>query len=59
MTYKEFCDKDLSCEECPIYKAEICNGGWKCYGGAPIEPPCCSFTDDTDMDEWAVKHTEW
>lgn len=47
--------KDLKedCEECPIYKEMICPGGWKAgYGGVPIEPPCCSFEEDTDLDEW-------
>ena len=53
MTYGEFLEKELPCEECPIYKAEICNGGPKCYGGEPIDPPCCGFNDDTDLDKWA------
>lgn len=53
MKWKEFVDNDLSCEECPLYQEDMCNGGMKCYGGEPIEPPCCSFNDDTDLDEYA------
>lgn len=40
------------CDLCPLKKAEICPGGFTCYGGAPIEPPCTCFDDDTDLDEW-------
>lgn len=33
------------CSGCPLYNNE-CPGGWKCYGGEPIEPPCCGWDDD-------------
>ena len=40
--------KDITCcEECPLYKKD-CPGGWTSNGsGNPIEPPCCSWDDDT------------
>lgn len=46
--------KDLGedCELCPVLKAELCTGGFTCYGGQPIEPPCCSMDEDTDLDQW-------
>lgn len=46
--------KDLGedCDNCPLKQNDICSGGWQCYGGEPIEPPCCSFNDDTDLDKW-------
>ena len=40
------------CDLCPVKKAELCTGGYSCYGGAPVEPPCCSFDDDTDVNQW-------
>ena len=41
------------CENCPLLKEEICPGGMTSSpGGIPIEPPCCSFDDDTDLDQW-------
>lgn len=36
------------CEDCPL------NGectGMKCYGGAPIEPPCCRWNPEDDLDD--------
>lgn len=52
--------KDLGedCELCPLLKEEICPGGWKCYGGEPIEPPCCSMEEDTDLDQWIANYYE-
>lgn len=46
--------KDLhgDCCGCPIKKAEYCLGGFACYGGEPIEPPCCDMDEDTDLDAW-------
>lgn len=46
--------KDLGedCTLCPLLKAELCTGGFTCYGGQPIEPPCCSMDDETDLDKW-------
>ena len=49
--YKEIIQDD-DCARCPIKRAELCTGGYACYGGIPVEPPCCSFDDDTDLDEW-------
>lgn len=46
--------KDLGedCTLCPLLKEELCTGGWTCHGGQPIEPPCCSMDEDTDLDKW-------
>lgn len=39
------------CSECPLYKND-CLGGWVGGpGGVPIEPPCCSWDDDTEVYE--------
>lgn len=51
MLWKEFAEKE-DCDGCPLLENEICPGGFRCYGGKPIEPPCCYFKDDTDLDEW-------
>lgn len=41
------------CENCPLLKEEICPGGMTSSpSGTPIEPPCCSFDDNTDLDQW-------
>lgn len=50
LTYGELCEYNLDCDVCPL-KDEFCNGGVMCYGGEPIEPPCCSFNDDTILSE--------
>lgn len=52
MLWKEM--KDIEdCSVCPLYEAELCTGGViSGYGGDPIEPPCCLFNDDTDLDEY-------
>ena len=40
------------CEQCPAF-GEECQGGWTSgYGGEPIEPPCTSWDDDTDIEAW-------
>lgn len=46
--------KDLGedCDACPLYKEHICPGGWSGSPNGPIEPPCCGFDDDTDLDAW-------
>lgn len=46
--------KDLNgdCYGCPVKRAELCSGGFSCYGGEPIEPPCCGMDEDTDLDAW-------
>lgn len=45
--------KDVDCPDgCPLYKEEICPGGMRCYGGEPIEPPCCSMDDEEDLNSW-------
>lgn len=51
MLWKDFSEQE-DCEGCPLLENEICPGGFSCYGGMPIEPPCCSFDDDTDLDQW-------
>jgi hypothetical protein len=40
--------KDIhDCDECPLYEHD-CKGGFTSDGnGNPIEPPCCSWNDDT------------
>ncbi len=41
------------CENCPLLAEEICPGGMTSSpSGTPIEPLCCSFDDDTDLDQW-------
>lgn len=57
MLWKELAEKE-SCDECPLLENEICPGGVRCYGGAPIEPPCCCFEYDTDLDEWVNDYFE-
>lgn len=55
MLFKELDD----CEQCPLMKEEICPGGWSASpSGMPIEPPCCSFEDDTDLDKWINDYYE-
>ena len=53
--------KDLpedACDLCPLYKAGICNASFNCYGGEPIEPPCCNFNDNTDLDKYVCDYFE-
>lgn len=57
MLWKDFKETE-DCESCPLLDTEICPGGWRCYGGEPIEPPCCSFNDDTDLDKWVEDYFE-
>lgn len=53
MLWKDFCDQGLECDDCPLKQEDLCPGGWTASpGGTPIEPPCCSFDDDTDLEEW-------
>ena len=42
--------KDIEdCDSCPL-KDHDCPGGWTSGGsGQPIEPPCCSWNDDTEV----------
>lgn len=53
MKYSELTDCPNGC---PVYEEGICPGGYACYGGDPIEPPCTSFDDDTDLDEWISRY---
>ncbi len=46
------------CENCPLLEHELCTEGFACYGGEPIEPPCCGFDDNTDLDEWVDGYYE-
>ena len=55
MTLKEV---DGNCEICPLLEENICPGGYRCYGGEPIEPPCCSIDEDADLDEWIDSYYE-
>lgn len=55
MLWKDFRERE-DCEGCPLLESEICTGGYQCYGGEPIEPPCCTFDDDTDLDDWVKKY---
>ena len=51
MLWKDFKDKE-ECDGCPLLEYDFCPGGAVCYGGEPIEPPCYTFKDDTDLDKW-------
>lgn len=51
-------DLNGDCEGCPLLKEKICPGGWACYGGEPIEPPCCSMDEDTDLEQWIDDYYE-
>jgi hypothetical protein len=51
MLWKYFKQQEC-CDGCPLLENELCSGDIVCYGGEPIEPPCCVFDDDTDMDKW-------
>lgn len=44
--------KDLGedCELCPVLKAELCTGGFTCYGGQPIH--------DLDESGWSNKRVD-
>lgn len=57
LLWKDFAGEEC-CDNCPLLKSEICPGGYTCYGGQPIEPPCCSFNDDTDLIEWVEEYFE-
>ncbi len=57
MLWKDFDGKE-DCSGCPLLDAEICPDGVCCYGGTPVEPPCCSFDDNTDLDEWVRNYFE-
>ena len=47
------------CEQCPLLKEEICNSGFTSSpSGTPVEPPCCCFDDDTDLDTWILDYYE-
>lgn len=58
MLWKEIADSE-DCDLCPVKEAELCCGGYNCYGGAQVEPPCCMFDDDTDIDEWISEYENW
>lgn len=57
ITYGELCEYEIECEHCPLSIDGWCNcnGGMKCYGGMPIEPPCCSFDNDDILQEISNK----
>ena len=58
LLWKDFAQEEC-CDDCPLLKAEICAGGFTCYGDQPIEPPCCSFDDDTDLYEWVRNYYDY
>ena len=52
LTYGELCEYDLGCDCCPLNgNFCTCNGNMVCYGGEPIEPPCCSFDPEENLYE--------
>jgi len=57
MLWRDFREEE-DCGNCPLLKHELCTGGFKCYGGESIEPPCCTFDDDTDLYEWVDNYYE-
>lgn len=57
MLWKDFAQEEC-CDGCPLLENEICPGGFVCYGGQPIEPPCCCFDDNTDLDDWVNDYFE-
>lgn len=48
MLWKDFREQE-SCDGCPLMESKICTS-------EPIEPPCCWFDDDTDLDEWTSNY---
>lgn len=58
MLWKEIAELE-DCEKCPLYINEICPGGFTSSpSGEPVEPPCCGFDDDTDLDKWVSDYYE-
>lgn len=46
------------CSVCPLYQKD-CPGGWTGgAGGIPIEPPCCSWSDDTEVYKGMYEYDE-
>lgn len=46
------------CEDCPLHDND-CSGGYISGGnGEPIEPPCCSWDDDTEVYEYMYSSKE-
>ena len=46
------------CEDCPLFGND-CVGGWiSSPSGTPIEPPCCSWNDDTEVYTGMYKYKE-
>lgn len=46
-----------TCDVCPLSSSGDCSRGIKCYGGSPVEPPCCSFDDDDDVGSYVGMRT--
>lgn len=40
------------CSICPLKDEGLCSGGWVCYGGEPIEPPCASWDSDEEVEDY-------
>lgn len=52
LTMGEMREYELGCEFCPLNGDYCtCEGNMVCYGGMPIEPPCCGFEDEDILDE--------
>lgn len=43
------------CENCPLHIHEMCSGGFSQTPNGYTEPPCTSFDDDTDLEEYVDK----
>ena len=58
MLWKDIKDLDtFDCVICPVYIEGICPGGYTSSpSGEPVEPPCCAFNDNDDLDEFIDNH---
>lgn len=47
------------CDYCPLIEEGLCTGGFTSDGrGMPMEPPCCSWDPDEDIDQWIINFYE-
>ncbi len=54
-----FSEIDGNCSLCPLMNEGICPGGWTGGPNGPIEPPCCGFDEDTDLDAWVADYYDY
>lgn len=48
------------CDVCPLLSEGICSRGMSSSpSGTPIEPPCLSFSPDTDLDKWISDYYDY